>query len=89
MTLYVLANCELFDGVNEATEGGMHVAVEGDRIREVSDRPIALDGAILQWHGGLLAEHAVACDLQCFRGVQVRRWVAPTQVEDALRDGDE
>ena len=42
MNLYVLANCELFDGVNEAVQGGMHVAVEGDRIREVSDRPIAL-----------------------------------------------
>ena len=52
MSLYVLANCELFDGVNEPVGGGMHVAVEDDCIREVSDRPVALDGATVIDCGG-------------------------------------
>jgi imidazolonepropionase-like amidohydrolase len=43
--MYLFANCTLIDGIaSEATEG-MHVLVEGQRIREVSDTPIQASGA--------------------------------------------
>ena len=41
----VFSNCALFDGVSDEIREGMHVAVEGDRIKEVSERPIRIDGA--------------------------------------------
>ena len=41
----VFSNCTLFDGVNEETPGGMSVVIEGDRIREVSEGPVQLNGA--------------------------------------------
>ncbi|MDP6973198.1 MAG: amidohydrolase family protein, partial [Pseudomonadales bacterium] len=41
----VYTNCTLFDGVNEETPGGMSVVVEGDRIREVTEGEVKLDGA--------------------------------------------
>jgi imidazolonepropionase-like amidohydrolase len=40
MSITVFENCRLFDGVSELIPAGMHVAVEGDVVREVSDRPI-------------------------------------------------
>lgn len=45
MSITVFSNCRVFDGVNDAIPDGMHVVVEGDRICEVSDRPILLPGA--------------------------------------------
>ena len=41
----VFTNCTLFDGVSEETPGGMSVIVEGDRIREVTEGEVKLDGA--------------------------------------------
>ena len=52
-------------------------------------RPESLNGAILQRHGGLLAEHTLAGDLQGFRRVQVWGRVSPSEVQNAFRYGDE
>src|SRR4051794_22779362 len=41
MATIVFANCTVVDGTHDEPREGCHVAVEGDRIIEVSDRPIA------------------------------------------------
>ncbi len=41
----LFSNCSLLDGAFPALREGFHVLVEGNRIREVSDRPIAVSGA--------------------------------------------
>lgn len=38
--MFVFQNCTLIDGVSDAAKTDMHVLVEGNVIREVSDRPI-------------------------------------------------
>lgn len=43
--MILLQNCRLFDSHAGATLEDRHVLVEGERIREVSDRPIKADGA--------------------------------------------
>lgn len=43
--MIVLENARLFDGVSPDCAEGVSVAIEGDRIREVSEAPIAWDGA--------------------------------------------
>lgn len=40
MTLTVLANANLFDGAGPEPREGAHVLVEGERIKEVSDKPL-------------------------------------------------
>lgn len=40
MTQIVLENARIFDGVSADCPGGMSVLIEGETIREVSDRPI-------------------------------------------------
>ena len=40
MTGILFKNARVFDGVSEECQEGMHVLVEGDRIREVSAKPI-------------------------------------------------
>src|SRR5215831_13218241 len=40
MAAIVFANCAVLDGTSRERREGHHVLVEGDRIREVSDRPI-------------------------------------------------
>lgn len=42
MTITIFDNCHVFDGVNEELQGGMHVVVEGEKIVEVSSRPVAV-----------------------------------------------
>ena len=54
MAITLLTNCTLFDGVREETPGGMHVVLEGDRIREVTDQPPSLDGRVLDCGGRFL-----------------------------------
>jgi predicted amidohydrolase YtcJ len=62
-------NARVFDGVNEACPEGMNVLVEGDRIREVSDRPLKADRTIdcggRTLMPGLIDAHfhAYACDV--------------------------
>ena len=41
----LLQNCTLLDGTSPDLREGMHVLVEGERIREVSDRPLAASDA--------------------------------------------
>jgi imidazolonepropionase-like amidohydrolase len=40
----IFANCAVLDGTSNERREGSHVLVEGDRIKEVSDRPIVSDG---------------------------------------------
>jgi len=44
MSTILLTNCSVLDGTNNERREGHHVLVEGDRIREVSDRPIVMGG---------------------------------------------
>ena len=43
--MILFANCRLIDGVSDAVREDMHVLVEGNAIREVSDVPIVAEGA--------------------------------------------
>src|SRR5580658_4195713 len=45
MATIIFANCAVLDGTRTERREGHHVLVEGDRIREVSDRPILFAGA--------------------------------------------
>jgi imidazolonepropionase-like amidohydrolase len=45
VTALLFQNARIFDGVSADCPEGMSVLVEGDRIREVSDRPIRAEGA--------------------------------------------
>jgi imidazolonepropionase-like amidohydrolase len=45
MTAIIFANCAVLDGTSRERREDHHVVVEGDRIREVSDRPITGDAA--------------------------------------------
>ncbi len=45
MSQVLFENATVFDGLSPETPDGMFVLVEGNRIREVSDRPIRADGA--------------------------------------------
>jgi imidazolonepropionase-like amidohydrolase len=45
MAVTVFANCAIVDGGGDERREGYHVAVEGERIKEVADRPIRLSGA--------------------------------------------
>jgi imidazolonepropionase-like amidohydrolase len=45
MAVIIFANCAVLDGTNRERREDCHVLVEGDRIREVSDRPIKSDAA--------------------------------------------
>ncbi|HEY1260679.1 MAG TPA: amidohydrolase family protein [Stellaceae bacterium] len=42
MAATILANCAILDGTEKMLREDRHVLIEGDRIREVSDRPIRL-----------------------------------------------
>src|SRR5215813_9466441 len=45
MAAIIFANCAVLDGSDRERREDHHVLVEGDRIREVSDRPIKSSGA--------------------------------------------
>ena len=45
MPAIIFANCAVLDGTHKERREDHHVLVEGDRIREVSDRPIKSDAA--------------------------------------------
>lgn len=47
MDSFVFLNARLFDGTSGQCREAMSVAVEGDRIREISDRPITFGDAVL------------------------------------------
>lgn len=52
MSILIFSDCQLFDGMNDEIRTGMHVAVEGDRIKEVGEQPIRLKGADTVHCGG-------------------------------------
>jgi imidazolonepropionase-like amidohydrolase len=43
--MILFQNCRLFDGLGDELRDGHHVLVEGERIKEVSDKPIKASGA--------------------------------------------
>ena len=45
MATIIFANCAVLDGTHRERREDHHVLVEGDRIREVSDRPITSNAA--------------------------------------------
>ncbi|HZU91198.1 MAG TPA: amidohydrolase family protein, partial [Stellaceae bacterium] len=45
MAAIVFANCAVLDGTSRERREHHHVLVEGAHIREVSDRPLRMDGA--------------------------------------------
>jgi len=45
MPAIIFANCAVLDGTHKERREDHHVLVEGDRIREVADRPIKSDVA--------------------------------------------
>ena len=45
MSIRILRNCTIFDGVNEALLEGASIVVEGDRIREVAEQDVKLSAA--------------------------------------------
>src|SRR5262249_60154299 len=50
-----LENCSLLDGASPEVHESMHVLVEGERIRDISDRPItALDAYTIDCRGKTL-----------------------------------
>jgi len=53
--MILFANARLIDGVADAPSEGMHILVEGNKIREVSDVPIRVAGAeTIDLHGRTL-----------------------------------
>ena len=62
--MILFANCNLIDGSSDEARPDMHVLVEGNRIKEVSDRPITSQSArMFDLHGatlmpGLIDAHA-------------------------------
>jgi imidazolonepropionase-like amidohydrolase len=52
MTSYLLTNLELLDPRHDETRGGHQILVEGDRIKEVSERPIKAASATVVDCGG-------------------------------------
>jgi imidazolonepropionase-like amidohydrolase len=45
--MILFQNCSLFDGLGDALLADRHVLVEGSRIKEVADRPIKAEGALV------------------------------------------
>src|SRR6202047_4364370 len=63
MATIIFANCAVLDGTRKERREDHHVLVEGDRVREVSDRPIMSTAAeTIDLHGrplmpGLIDAH--------------------------------
>lgn len=99
MTATLFRNLRLFDGLAETLSEGVEVLVEGERIKEVADRPIAAAGARTVDCGGrtlmpgLIDAHihayAVDADLgrldRLPRSLQALR--AAERLKDSLRRG--
>jgi hypothetical protein len=47
MSLIVLKHCTLWDGTSPEVREDMHVLVEGERIREISERSITAPQALV------------------------------------------
>jgi imidazolonepropionase-like amidohydrolase len=75
MTMLLIRNARIFDGRNAECPEGMNVLVDGDTIREVSDKPIAAkDARVIDVGGRTLMPglidahmHAYASDVNMFR----------------------
>lgn len=67
MTCFLLKNARIFDGMNAECPEGMQVLVEGNLIREVSDRPVKVGSAeVIDLRGrtlmpGLIDAHVHVC----------------------------
>ncbi len=55
MAAIILANCAIVDGTRHERREDQHVLIEGERVREVSDRPLRSDAAeTIDLHGRTL-----------------------------------
>lgn len=53
--MHVFTNCRIFDGENEDLKTGLNVFIDGDKVKEVSDRvPTAVDGNVIDSGGRVL-----------------------------------
>lgn len=66
MSLILFRDCLLFDGLNAEPRDGMHVLVEGETIKEVSDRPIAVaEATVLALDGRTLMPGLIDAHFHC------------------------
>jgi imidazolonepropionase-like amidohydrolase len=67
MSQLLLRNAKLLDPTKDELQGGVSVLVEGDRIREVSERPIQAAGAtVLDCGGRTLMPGLIDCHVHVF-----------------------
>ena len=71
----LLRNLALLDPVAGEVRGGVEILVEGDRFKEVSDRPIrAEDADVLDCGGGVVLPGLIDCHVHCMHSeVYMRR----------------
>ena len=63
MTATLFANAALIDGASPEAREGFHLLVEGDRIKEISDRPITppAGARVIDLKGGVLMPGLIDC----------------------------
>ncbi len=67
MTAVLFRNLRLFDGLGDALAEGMEVLVEGDRIKEVADRPITVGKArVVDAGGRTLMPGLIDAHIHCY-----------------------
>jgi imidazolonepropionase-like amidohydrolase len=67
MTITVFENCTLLDGLTADVCEGMQVVVEGERIREVTDRPVKhKDARVIDGHGRTLMPGLIDAHVHVF-----------------------
>jgi imidazolonepropionase-like amidohydrolase len=71
----LLRNLDLLDPEAGEVRGGVEILIEGDRFREVSDRPIRADGAdVVDCAGGVVLPGLIDCHVHCMHSeVYMRR----------------
>src|SRR5688572_18318958 len=67
MTRYLFRNVQLLDPAHDQLLGGREMLVEDDRIREVSERPLPVAGAMVVDRGGrTLMPGLIHCHMQYY-----------------------
>lgn len=75
LPLLILRNLRLLDPRNDETRGGYEILIEGDRFREVSDKPIKAKGAsVVDCGGRVVMPGLIDCHVHCMHSeVYIRR----------------
>jgi imidazolonepropionase-like amidohydrolase len=62
----LLRNLELLDPEAGEVRGGVEILIEGDRFKEVSDRPVRADRAdVVDCAGGVVLPGLIDCHVHC------------------------